>query len=688
MHLPKPRLGIITQRDEEYIQLQNEISGLNRSFILENTQDPTHWKNKAHQEPYVLFLDVIDEQDFEQQIHFLESCDHCVIINVLCDRETAEKIEDHPEIFEVLENDQSQYSKLPMLVKLSIKTVLEKYKLQQTSLRYQSFFQTSPVGLFRMNMKGELVTANKMMAQMCGFHTVVAFMDELKASLVSMFVDKSAFLNFCEGVASGSEGLYLESQIQRQDGACAWVSIKGSLTVNDVTGKSGIDFFVHDITGAKEVEEQVYYDSIHDSLTGLYNRLYIVEKLDELIRLRHIDDSSFGVLMLDLDHFQKVNDIFGHREGDRLILQIAKRLKQNYNDRAILARLGGDEFIVVFHNTVTENELTLEADRLLVLFEQPFKISKSDYRIKCSVGLRFCDKDCKRGDIVIRDADTALNRAKMNGRGRWVYFHQDFINEIKHRLLMEKDLRIAIERDQFEVFYQPIINTRTKRIDGFEALIRWMHPEKGMISPIEFIPVAEESNLIVPLGEYVLRTVVKQIKVWHLKGYNNLVGAVNTSVRQFQMTNISHLVRDILNESDLRPEALKIEVTESLAMNNVDYTISTFKDLDQSGVKISIDDFGTGYSSLSYLKKFPFHTLKIDRSFVNEIQGEGDNAEITRAIILMAQSLGLEIVAEGVENQQQLDFLEALGCDYYQGYFFSKPLPRQEFERLLERSYS
>lgn len=540
--------------------------------------------------------------------------------------------------------------------------------------------------MYRLNMKGELVHLNSKMAQICGYSNTESFQNTFEYDINQLFVDPSLHKSFFEEIASGHTDIYFESQIDRADGATAWISIKGALTVDDVSGRSGIDFVVTDITGAKEVEEQVYYDSIHDTLTGLYNRLYIVEKLDEFIKERQLHQSPFGVLMFDLDHFQKVNDIFGHKEGDRLILQLTKRLRKVYHSRATLARLGGDEFIIVFHQEMTEADLILEGDRLLILFEEPFKVSGSDYRIKCSIGLKFCDSIDLRGDTIMRDVDTAVYRAKMNGRSRWVLFHSDFIEEIKHRLILEKELRVAIEEDQFTVFYQPIIDAKTGKIDGFEALVRWFHPEKGMISPVEFIPVAEESNLILPLGEYVLRTVVKQIKSWHNKGYRHLIGAVNTSARQFQMTNIGKLVHEVLSESDLSPKALKIEVTESLAMNNVDYTISTFQDLDQSGIRISIDDFGTGYSSLSYLKKFPFHTLKIDRSFVNEIQVKGDDAEITRAIILMAQSLGLEIVAEGVETKEQLDFLEALGCDYYQGYFFSKPLPEQEFERLLERN--
>lgn len=684
MNRPKPRIGIISKYESESLLISNHIRNCDSLATVGLFRDSGHWSSSAHSEPYIVYLLVRDDEDFTEFVNRVQFSHHCVIINVINLVEPIQDYSLHQLVFEAISINQLEA--LSMLNRLSSKAILDRYKHQQVSQRHHNFIQTSPVGMFRMDIKGHLLSANSMMSQIAGYANVDHLFNDLHSDFTTLFCDQLGFNKFFEEVASGRTDLYFESQIDRGDGALAWVSVKGALTVNDVTGKSGIDFVVTDITGAKEVEEQVYYDSIHDSLTGLYNRLFIVEKLDEILHSQIKPFQSFGVLMFDLDHFQKVNDIFGHKEGDRLILQLTRRLKKIYQNKATLARLGGDEFILVFNKNLSESELILEGDRLLILFEEPFKIAESDYRIKASIGLKYCDDSTARGDEVLRDVDTAMNRAKLNGRGRWVLFHEGFITEIKHRLILEKELRAAIETDQFEVFYQPIINTVSSKIDGFEALIRWMHPEKGMISPVEFIPVAEESNLILPLGEYVLRTVVKQIKEWHLLGFSHLVGAVNTSVRQFQMTNINHLVHDILQESDLAPHALKIEVTESLAMNNVDYTISTFKDLDQSGVKISIDDFGTGYSSLSYLKKFPFHTLKIDRSFVNEIQTKGDDAEITRAIIVMAQSLGLEIVAEGVETQEQLDFLENLGCDYYQGYLFSKPLPSAEFERLLHRN--
>lgn len=684
MNLPRPRIGIITTSHSQVDFFEACLSKVDSFQCLDVYSDIVSWKLKAHQEPYVLFANLEDISHDDVDLSQVKIDDHCALLNIIDLKGSVESLSYQCSIFESIHELESITT--CMLIKLSFKAVLEKYKYQQASYRHTNFFQNSPVGMYRLNMKGELVHLNSKMAQICGYSNTESFQNTFEYDINQLFVDPSLHKSFFEEIASGHTDIYFESQIDRADGATAWISIKGALTVDDVSGRSGIDFVVTDITGAKEVEEQVYYDSIHDTLTGLYNRLYIVEKLDEFIKERQLHQSPFGVLMFDLDHFQKVNDIFGHKEGDRLILQLTKRLRKVYHSRATLARLGGDEFIIVFHQEMTEADLILEGDRLLILFEEPFKVSGSDYRIKCSIGLKFCDSIDLRGDTIMRDVDTAVYRAKMNGRSRWVLFHNDFIEEIKHRLILEKELRVAIEEDQFTVFYQPIIDAKTGKIDGFEALVRWFHPEKGMISPVEFIPVAEESNLILPLGEYVLRTVVKQIKSWHNKGYCHLIGAVNTSARQFQMTNIGKLVHEVLSESDLSPKALKIEVTESLAMNNVDYTISTFQDLDQSGIRISIDDFGTGYSSLSYLKKFPFHTLKIDRSFVNEIQVKGDDAEITRAIILMAQSLGLEIVAEGVETKEQLDFLEALGCDYYQGYFFSKPLPEQEFERLLERN--
>lgn len=436
-----------------------------------------------------------------------------------------------------------------------------------------------------------------------------------------------------------------------------------------------------DITQIKQSEARLAHLAHYDALTGLPNRLLVQSRLHHAIErtLRH--GNQIAALYLDLDRFKNVNDSLGHPIGDELLVMLALRLKKRLREEDTLARLGGDEFLVVLEDIKDSNEPAMVAQTLIDLLATPFSLpSGHEIFINTSIGISLFPTDANSVTELIQHADMAMYLAKQEGRNTYRY-HTDALSiAANERLVLETQLRQALSAGEFVLHYQPLIDARKGQVMGVEALVRWQPPDKAMVSPGKFIPIAEETGLIVPLGEWVLRTACAQGRAWMDADFPPLVMAVNLSVRQFQSENLVELIRQVLEETKLPAACLELELTESMFMEHAEQSIEILKTLKSLGVRLSIDDFGTGYSSLTYLKRFPIDKLKIDQSFVHGLAYDPNDREIAATIIAMARNLKLDVLAEGVESEQQLDILNQHGCDYYQGYLFHRPVPAQELE--------
>lgn len=439
----------------------------------------------------------------------------------------------------------------------------------------------------------------------------------------------------------------------------------------------------HDVSEKQALLKQLSYQAHHDALTGLPNRLLFYDRLRQALAQARRKKQKVAILFLDMDRLKLINDTFGHKVGDQLLKAAAQRLRESLREGDTIARQGGDEFIILLPDLGQEADASIVAEKILQLFAQPFILANHEVFATTSIGISLFPMDGEDSETLVRHADTAMYYAKEQGRNNYQFFTIGLNKSTKDRLALENNLRKALEREEFIIFYQPKIDLFSGKITGMEALLRWQHPQKGLISPAQFIPIAEETGLIVPIGEWVLRSACAQNMAWQEAGYPPRRVSVNLSVRQFRQTNLVHTIARILRETGLEPNWLELEITESMAMEDVDFTIMILRDLKEMGIKLSIDDFGTGFSSLNYLKRFPLDTLKIDKSFVGDIGTTPDGAEIVTAIVSLAQNLHLRVIAEGVETQEQFHFLRQKKCDEMQGYLFSRPISAPEFERML-----
>ncbi|OSM05940.1 putative PAS/PAC sensor-containing diguanylate cyclase/phosphodiesterase [Magnetofaba australis IT-1] len=435
-----------------------------------------------------------------------------------------------------------------------------------------------------------------------------------------------------------------------------------------------------DITHQKATEEALEQMAFYDALTKLPNRTLFRERLNREIVISERENQKVAVLFIDLDRFKYVNDTFGHDIGDELLIEVAARITDNLRKSDVVCRLGGDEFTVILNNPKTVEDIGKISEEIIHSLQRAFKLKDHEAFIGASIGIATYPDNGQDFETLTKNADLAMYQAKDAGRGTYRFYSEEMNAKSAFRLTMEADLRRAIEEKQFTLFYQPKVEIAKNRTAGMEALIRWNHPKKGMVSPADFIPLAEETGLIVPMGDWALETACRQTKELLDKGVALRV-AVNLSTKQFQDPGLLDKVKKTLSEAGLPSQYLELEITESIAMQDVEETIATVEALRQEGIHISIDDFGTGYSSLSYLKKFPLHSLKVDQSFVRDLTVDSDDAAIVESVISMAHAMGLSVVAEGVETEEQLAFIRDRECAQVQGYFFSKPLP---FEQLLD----
>lgn len=469
----------------------------------------------------------------------------------------------------------------------------------------------------------------------------------------------------------------------RRDGSMFWTDVHIA-PVRDETGE--VTHFVgakYDVTTTKRYEEQLELQANHDALTMLANRHLLQERLNQAIAAAARDDTPVWVVFLDLDRFKFVNDTLGHQAGDVLLKQVSTRLRSVVRHTDTVARLGGDEFVLVLAEQADTSLETALVQRIMDVIAPPFIVGGHEFFLTCSMGIAVYPADGRDAETLIKHADIAMYSAKGAGRDSFQFYTASLNEKALARLRLEGDLRNALERGEFLLHYQPQLDLRTGKVVGMEALIRWQHPELGMVSPARFIGLAEEIGLIGPIGEWVLRTACMQHRRWQLAGLPALRVAVNLSARQFADRGLAQSIAAILTDTGMSAQHLDIELTESMVMTDVEFAIGVLRELKALGVHLSVDDFGTGYSSLSYLKRFPINLLKIDQSFVRDITLNSDGAELVRSIISLAHGLRLQVIAEGVETEEQLTYLRQHGCDQMQGYYFSQPLAADAFEQLL-----
>ena len=438
-----------------------------------------------------------------------------------------------------------------------------------------------------------------------------------------------------------------------------------------------------DISERKAADERILYLANYDALTGLPNRTLLRDRMEHEITVAHRRHKQAGVLCLDLDNFKTINDSLGHSTGDLLLQAVAERLKECVREGDTLARLGGDDFVVVLSDFHQAGDTVQVAQKILDALSRPYNIVGHELIVTSSIGISIYPDDGKDAESLLKNADAAMYHAKQSGRNNYKFFTHDMNARVLQRLSLEGSLRRALEREEFVLHYQPQVEIGSGRIVGLEALIRWQHPDMGMVSPAQFIPVAEESGLIVPIGEWVLNEACRQNRAWQDEGLPAVPVAVNISARQLWQKGLARVIEQALRDSGLPARYLELEMTESAIMHDMEQLIEMLREFSAMGLQLSIDDFGTGYSSLNYVKRFPLDKLKIDQSFVRDLTTDPDDAAITSAIISMARSLNLKVIAEGVETVEQLRFLAAHQCDEIQGYYFSRPLPAPEAARLL-----
>ncbi|MFD1739827.1 EAL domain-containing protein [Bacillus salitolerans] len=450
------------------------------------------------------------------------------------------------------------------------------------------------------------------------------------------------------------------------------------------TEKKLRDMFHEVLSAQKNLEFLAHYDQ----LTHLYNRTYLMTKFEEIVAKGPMNQ-KIGIIFLDLDRFKIINDTLGHESGDLLLIEVSRRIKDICEGKEfIISRQSGDEFIILMPGITSHIEPEYIAKQTIHSLSLPYTLKENEYFLTASIGISMYPEDGKDIHTIIKNASMAMNYAKEKGKNNYQFYNEEIIKQVLSKVEIERELRYAIERDQLFLYYQPQIDLLTGNLKGVETLVRWIHPELGFISPADFIPVAEESGLIIRIGEWILQKACEDAKSWQEAGYKPVNISVNISMSQFLHSNLIHLVKTSLAESGLEPRYLKLEITESVAMSQPEQVITKLDQLKTIGVELALDDFGTGYSSLNYLKKLPVDVLKIDRSFIQEMEHDEDDITIVKALIEVAHSLGMIVIAEGVETLSQKEILERIHCDQLQGYIFSKPLPKLEIEGLFERELS
>jgi diguanylate cyclase (GGDEF)-like protein/PAS domain S-box-containing protein len=587
-------------------------------------------------------------------------------------------------------------------VEAAVKRALEHQELRRAKRYYENFLEevvkqrtadldkanqtlrvlieASPLAILVVDAKANVLMWNPAAEQTFGWtasevlnQPVPIIPEERRASFEKSFAD----------TLSGKTTTNYETVRRRKDGSLVDVNVWTTRLLDPDGEVSGVMAIVADITDRKQAEEKIHYLAYHDTLTGLPNRVSFEERLTEALTRGESSGQPLAVMFLSLDRFKKFNDTLGHMVGDQLLRSVSERLSASMREGDAMARFASDEFAFLLTRIKDADDAAEMAHNFQRILDTPFTVDGQELYVTASIGIGLYPHDAVDAQNLLKNAGAALYRAKQQGGSNFQFYTADMNERALQRLSLENKLRWALERNEFKVYYQPQVSIDTGQIVGMEALVRWQHPEMGLVSPSEFIPLAEDTGLISSIGEWVLRTACAQTRAWHDFGFSNLRVAVNLSPRQFQQPDLLRMIANHLKETGLDASSLELEVTEGSVMKSTESAINTLRELKAMGIKISIDDFGAGYSSLTYLKNLPIDALKIDQSFVREMSTDPNDAAIVMAIIQLAHSLKLRVTAEGVENEDQLRFLRLLRCDDMQGYLFCRPLPVEGFEQLL-----
>ena len=548
--------------------------------------------------------------------------------------------------------------------------------------RFRLLFERNLAGVFRSTFDGKILECNDAMARIFGYERREELIDAAALDLYFDADDRDRYLSKLREQRSLTN---IEMRMKRRDGRPVWVLENVALLEGPARGDSEIiEGTIIDVTDRKTAHEQIEWQAYHDALTRLPNRLLFRDRITIALARAKRSGRLSAVMFLDLDQFKLVNDTLGHTVGDGLLQAVADRLVNCVRAEDTVARMGGDEFTILLSDIGDRRAAATVAQKVLDSIGQPLDVDRHELFVTTSIGISMFPEDGADAETLLKNADRAMYRAKEAGRNNYQFVTAAAIEGAAERLSLENSLHHAFERQEFVVHYQPMIELATGRVVGAEALIRWNHPDFGIMPPDEFIPIAEETRLIIPMGEWVLRTACRQMKLWHDAGHSSLRIAVNLSPRQFQQRDLTTMIERVLRETSFPANHLDLEITETTAMQNAELSLSIMKRLKEMGIRISIDDFGTGYSSLNYLKRFPIDTVKIDQGFVRDLSTGSSDAAIISAVISMARALRLRVVAEGVETEEQLAFLQREQCAEIQGFLYSQPLPAAEFERTLK----
>lgn len=569
-------------------------------------------------------------------------------------------------------------------------TVKYKYMVLTPSIAADGILNTMADSVVLVDSDLKILTVNEETLKMLKYDE-----NELIGQNIGFIFDKNDEIKKPEFNSLLQNGMIrnCEALFAAQDSSSIPVSFSASEFRDKNNALVGTIVISRDITDQKKAEESLKHIAHHDFLTGLPNRFLFNNRLEQAILRANQNNTLAAVLLLDIDRFKGVNDVFGHNIGDSLLVEVAARLKNAIRHMDTIARFGGDEFICIINDLKSRNDINDIAEKILQIFQGKYNVGLNELTITASIGVSLYPNNGDCAEILIKNADIAMYHAKNKGKNNYQVYTQALGVECSEKLLFENRLRKAVEQNEFVVYYQPIVDVNSGKVISMEALVRWQHPEKGLIPPMEFIPVAEECGLIIQIGEFVMRTACRQNSQWIKKGLSGVPVSVNLSTVQFQQNNLIEMVLGILDETGLDASYLQMEITESTAMNDPVKTLSYMNQLHDRGINFIVDDFGIGYSSLNYLKSFPVSMIKIDKYFIRNVTSNTNDAAIVTALFAMAQTMDIKVIAEGVETLEQLEFLRSLQwkpldtCKCYgvQGYYFSKPVPAEIFTDLLEK---